>query len=865
MIGQTISHYHIIEKLGEGSMGVVYKAQDTRLGRAVALKFLPRDLTRDPEAKRRLIQEAQAASRLDHPSICTVYEIDETPDGQVFISLAYCGGQSLADRLAQGPLAPRECVRIALDVSRGLECAHAAGVVHRDIKPANIVLTDGGEVRIVDFGLAHLAGSERLTPPQTVLGTLAYMSPEQAQGADVDQRTDLWSLGVIMYEMVAGKLPFAAQNPANLVHSILQKKPPRWDEVALDTPPELTNIVYRCLTKNPARRYQEAGEVRAALETVVQGMSTSSPPTVRISPFWRLLGQSRHRLSLLPILLAALVVLGGSALVIMRLVNPGPDRRDGLVLLPPALVGGAPSDQPLADGLVIHLTDVLMSRELPQEGAWVVPAAAIRHRAVVGIEDARGRLGVTRALASTLHLQGETLRLVLIRHEVDPRGWQRLIGTPPSRDVVGSFNDLVAWQAEVQQTLMDLTDWRGRSAERNVVAPCGTAMPHALVHYLRGLGLLDPYVGEADTEGAINAFQRAVAADSTFAEAYGELARALWRQHQEGSVHRLDEALATCEHALALAPELGAAHYLRGHLLVALGQSEEAAASFRRYLEIVPDHALALRDLADVELALGNIAEAGAVLQQAIQRRPNYVGALNDFGVFLVGRGRFDEAIESFRSVIALAPAHLHGLSNLGSVYYHLDLWDEAEAMFLRCLALEPDAITYQNLGTMYFYDRRYLEAARMYEKSIELGPRDYLAYGWAAECYYWSGTDRAGAEEHYRRAAALADSVLGLYPDDARVQADLASYLVLNGAGERARALLAQAADPDPHDADVYFAMAACYENLGEREAALRDVERALREGYPLSLLERYPGMDRLRTDHRYEELLARVMGDGE
>jgi serine/threonine protein kinase len=208
MIGETVSHYKILEKIGEGGMGVVYKAEDTRLKRTVALKFLPAEMTRDAQAKERFVQEAQAASALDHPNICTIHQIDETDDGRTFICMTCYDGETLEERIATGPLSVEEAAGIAAQIAAGLAKAHAQGIVHRDVKPANVFLTGDGQVKIFDFGLAKLAGLSRLTRDGTAVGTAAYMSPEQTSGEDVDHRTDIWALGAVLYEMISGKLPF---------------------------------------------------------------------------------------------------------------------------------------------------------------------------------------------------------------------------------------------------------------------------------------------------------------------------------------------------------------------------------------------------------------------------------------------------------------------------------------------------------------------------------------------------------------------------------------------------------------------------------------------------------------------------------
>jgi serine/threonine protein kinase/Tfp pilus assembly protein PilF len=266
VIGKTISHYRILEKLGEGGMGVVYKAEDTKLKRVVALKFLPSEFTRDPEATARFIQEAQAACTLDHPDICTIYEIGETPEGQLFIAMAFYEGSTLKQRLERGHLDADEACRISILIAQGLGRAHEAGIVHRDIKPANIMITNRGDVRIVDFGLAKLAGQAKLTRTGSTLGTAAYMSPEQARGDEVDQRTDIWSLGVVLYEMLTGELPFKGDHEAALLYSIVNEKPRALSALRPDLPAPLASLVSKTLQKDRALRHQTAGELIADLQ-----------------------------------------------------------------------------------------------------------------------------------------------------------------------------------------------------------------------------------------------------------------------------------------------------------------------------------------------------------------------------------------------------------------------------------------------------------------------------------------------------------------------------------------------------------------------------------------------------------------------
>jgi len=278
MIGKTVSHYKIIESLGQGGMGVVYKAEDTKLKRTVALKFLPPTLSSDPESKERFIHEAQAASSLDHPNICTIYEIGETKpapgepgDGQSYIAMACYDGESLKLKIENCRLKIDESINIAIQIARGLQKAHEKGIVHRDIKPANIMITDDGTAKILDFGLAKLAGQTRLTKTGSTVGTFFYMSPEQANGEEVDHRSDIWSLGVILYEMLTGELPFKGDYDQAVVYSILNEQPEAIERV----PAELKEIIEISLAKNPDERYQEIGQLITDLK-VLKDASESS-------------------------------------------------------------------------------------------------------------------------------------------------------------------------------------------------------------------------------------------------------------------------------------------------------------------------------------------------------------------------------------------------------------------------------------------------------------------------------------------------------------------------------------------------------------------------------------------------------------
>ena len=287
--GSKLGPYEIVSQLGQGGMGVVYQAQDPRLDRSVAIKLLPPDLTRDETAKQRFLQEAKAASALDHPNICTIYEINETDDGQLYLVMAHYEGQTLKERIATGALELNDAIDIATQVGEGLSKAHAAGIVHRDIKPANLMVTPDDTVKILDFGLAKLAGSEGVTQTGTTVGTVAYMSPEQAKGQEVDHRTDIWSLGVVLYEMLAGTPPFAGENLLSISNAIMDGT-----QRALTGPSSSAqSVVTTALNKDKAQRHQAVSDLLTELRTLrsssdavtVTAPTKTDVPSIAVLPF----------------------------------------------------------------------------------------------------------------------------------------------------------------------------------------------------------------------------------------------------------------------------------------------------------------------------------------------------------------------------------------------------------------------------------------------------------------------------------------------------------------------------------------------------------------------------------------------------
>jgi serine/threonine protein kinase len=335
MIGKTVSHYKILEKLGIGGMGIVYKAEDTRLKRTVALKFLPPELAFDKEAKKRFIQEAQAASALEHPNICSIFDIGETEEGRMFMAMPCYEGETLKEMVERGPLKVKDALDIAIQVAQGLQMAHEAGIIHRDIKPANIIVTKTGNVKILDFGLAKLGRQTKLTKTGTTLGTVAYMSPEQVQGMKVDQKTDIWSFGVVLYEMLSGRLPFEGEYEAAVTYAIVHEDAEPIQNYRPDVPSELLHVLGRALEKDAKDRYQSIQDLLIDLNRIRRDTSRVQKRNQGSKPI-SFLHSLRHFDKKKRIVVSAVlaVILFSSWFVFKKIFKPGPPwmRIDGASL-----------------------------------------------------------------------------------------------------------------------------------------------------------------------------------------------------------------------------------------------------------------------------------------------------------------------------------------------------------------------------------------------------------------------------------------------------------------------------------------------------------------------------------------------------
>ncbi|MCG8608726.1 protein kinase, partial [bacterium] len=633
MIGRTISHYEILEKLGAGGMGVVYKAQDTKLDRFVALKFLPHHLNQDDE-KQRFIHEAKAASALNHPNIATIYEIDEA-DGQMFIAMEYIEGQSLQEILganAPSPLPLDETLEYASQLCEGLLAAHEKGIVHRDIKPANVILTHDGRLKIVDFGLAKLAGRTMLTKEGTTLGTVAYMSPEQTTGSDVDQRADLWALGVIIYEMLTGEHPFKGDYEQAVIYSIMNEEPEFVTKFRSDVPSGLESILEQALEKNRDKRVDAAqllGELRSVREEMKSGESSSRPRLLRLS--------RKRRLHFYRTLAVFAVVVAVTIFYLTR-TRVAEATPVSIAILPLKSVAEDTRDEWFTDGM----TEALIT-SLAKIGQLRVTSrtSAMQYKDTSKpIQDIARELGVDYVIEGSVLKIADQVKISarLINPEEDQYVW--------ADDYLRQFSNVLSLHGEIAQTIAGQVQVTLTSEETTLLASARPVDPEAYELYLKGRHHSNKGTSD-DIKQAVAYYHQALGRDPNFGPAYTGLVESYLLQgfNQLAPGEAFEKFQAYSKKAIQLDDALGSDH----HQLA--------------MIKIFGD-----RDWYEAELEL----------KRAIELDPNSSSAYDSYCQFLWATGRLDESVAAGEKAVKLDPVSHFAHCDLAWAYYYAREQDKA-------------------------------------------------------------------------------------------------------------------------------------------------------------------------------------------
>jgi serine/threonine protein kinase/tetratricopeptide (TPR) repeat protein len=858
VIGETVSHYRILERLGGGGMGVVYKAEDTRLKRYVALKFLPSELTRDAAAKERFEQEARTASALDHPNVCTIHEIDTTPDGQVFICMAFYDGESLKGRLARGPLSIEETLNIVAQVADGMKQAHEHGIVHRDIKPANVMLTRDGVPKIVDFGIATLLGRPRADAGE-IAGTVSYMSPEQARGEALDQRTDIWSFGVTMYEMLTGRLPFIAEGEQPLLQAILRQEPPPLESLRTGVPAPLAAIASKCLRKRPDERYQRAADLIADLRSVRRALTSATVSTLPGAPQ---ISSVRRRLrpaitlpvgaAMIGLVLLAAVPTARNAVRSVLNIQAVPNQQH-MAVLPFTNVGDDPANRAFCDGLTEILTSQLTQVERFQGSLWVVPQSELKAREIRAPSDARRIFGVNLAVTGSVQRGRDSVRLAL--NLVDTERSRQL----RSRIIDEPLSNLSSVEDRAVLAVMRMLDLELKPEAEKTLALGRTANSEAQDAYVNALGALHSSLGPADPEAAITMLKRAVTLDPRFALAHaalGEAYLALYRSSKDPVA--VEQAVAACKEAGRLNASLPQVQVTLGMISMTTGKYEEAVTALKSALELDPSDAQALVELGRAYARLKKAPDAEAAFTKAIALRPDYWLGYSRLARFYWLQSRHPEAEQQYRKALELTPDNHLLLNDLGALYFDLSRSDEARLMFERSARAKPNYIAYSNLGTLASRRGDSRDAVAMFERALAIDDHDYVLWGNLGIEYQHIPGEETKARQALSKAIALAEKSLAVDPRDAQVVVDVANYRATLGDRDQAEGFLRRVEAEGKTQADLARQIALVYAELGDRERTLQWVATALKLGCPVGEIEGDPTLQKFGKDPRFIALIG-------
>jgi serine/threonine-protein kinase len=813
--------YTVVEEVGAGGMGQVYKAIDRKLGKTVALKLIRPDSAAQQEALERFRRELALAQDVTHPNVCRVHDLGEV-GGVVYISMEYVEGQSLEDLIQSvGHLSPKQTVNLGRQICAGLQAVHERGIVHRDLKPANIMVDRSGHALVMDFGMAYHHGQERLTGEGAVLGTLAYLSPEHARGRLTDARSDLYAVGLVLYEMLTGRRPPGDGGGIPLALRDASEGCPPPSRLAPEVPGTLDTLVMRCLERDPARRFPSALALEEALAHAAAALSSSVSSRVRLRP-----GPPQRPW---PVAAAvALVVLGSAAAwwwLSTRGASPPPATRPPVVaVLPLSNVGANPQDEYLgvgiADSLITHLA--------------AVPAVTVVSRSAT-LEAGR-RLSDTHALARDLGVtyvvNGGVQRaanqirvtLNLVRPD-DSVAW--------GREFDGTFDqffDLQRRMAEALSAALQITLTR---ADRERLARPPAASVEAYADYSRARALLERPDVDGNVGRAVEGFETAIGKDRRFALAHAGLGEAYWALYQEtkdpGWTVRAQSGITE---ALRLEPDQPQTRLALALLYQGTGRSDAAIDELRRLLVRQPSSDDAHRLLGDILADRGEWDEAIAELRRAAALRPDFWRNLSSLGYAYMKTGRHPEAIATYTRLTELQPDNSRGFQMLG--FAHQTVGDNRQALdnYRRAIHLGRDALAYLNMGTIYYDEGRFREAARAYEEVIGLGRASPVTHGNLGDAYERLG-ETGQARKAYARAVELSRDGLKVNPSDAQTLSRLALYEAKLGRHADARAHITEAVALNAADGDILYRQAVVHALAGRGPAAVAALSAAVERGY--------------------------------
>jgi eukaryotic-like serine/threonine-protein kinase len=848
------ARYQILKILGQGGMGAVYQARDQELDRTIALKVIRPDLASNAGILQRFKQELILSRNVTHKNVVRIFDLGEA-EGTKFITMEFVEGEDLRGVLRHhGKFSARKAVAIIQQVCRALEAAHAEGVIHRDLKPQNIMRDPQGRIVVMDFGLARSLESDGMTQTGALVGTLEYMSPEQALGAPLDQRSDLFAVGLIFYELLTGKAPYKADTAiASLMKRTHERAIPA-SEVDASIPVSLSAIVSKCLERDPKDRYQSATELLRELDAWLADpaaqashVSTATPPPITHAPSSAVSGPRSVQISLnLPSQRSWMWVAIALGLMVLFFAIPAtrhlvfrpstestgtvegiPDLSKGkyVAVLPLKVLGDEKSLRYVADGLV----DALSAKMFQLQAVHVASSAAVEKATAKDqpITKVAREVGANLILQGTVMGSSDKLRITFNLEDVarNRRIW--------TQEFSGVTQDLLTIEDQIYTSLVAALDLRPSSEELAKTGVHPTENTDAYDLYLKGRDALRGTAGTRDIESAVNLFESALNRDGNFALAYTGLADADLRLYKASKDPiYAEKAVAAAQKAANINPNLAEVHLSLGSVYNATGKSAEAVTELQKSLTLSPNSDDAYRRLGDVYRASGRKAEAVAAYQNAVNANPYYWSNHNTLGGAYFQFGETDKALQEYQKVAELASDNPIGYQNIGAVYFRLGKWNDAITAFQKSLEIQPDPTVYANIGTAEFFLKRYGESIKMFQKAVELSPRDEELMGDLADAYRAAG-QKEQANTTYDKAIQLAFQQLQVNPKLAPVTGHLGLYYAKKGDAAHALTYIKQARSLDGEDLQLLYYQVEVESLAGHQQDAIATLRQAFKKGY--------------------------------
>jgi len=859
--------YEILRVLGQGGMGAVYEARDRELDRIIALKVIRPELATDPGILARFKQELILARNITHKNVVRIYDLGEA-NGVRFITMEYVDGEDLRMLLRQhGKFSPAQAIAMIEQVCRALDAAHSEGVIHRDLKPQNVMRDKQGRIVVMDFGLARSLGDSGLTQTGAIVGTMEYMSPEQALGTTLDQRSDIFSVGLIFYELLTGKAPYKAETAiASLMKRTREQAIPASD-VDNSVPQSLSAIVSRCLEREPADRYHSVVELLQQLSTWVSNPNISAEalskmiphPIVRLSRFELNLPGKRWMwitAAVLAIVLAAFVGRtllskpGASTQEVAKGI-PALSKGKYVAILPLKIVGDEKALGYVGDGIQEALTAKLFRlKEVHLASSSAVDEVTAKDKDLP-LSKLAHQLGVNLILRGMVQGNPDKLSVVLTLYDAATGNalW--------SQDFPGIPQDLLTLEDQIYGSVVSALALKPTSEELASSGTHPTENVKAYDLYLQGRNALRNSHNAAELRQAGSLFEQAIDKDSNFALAYAGLADASLRLYGESKESMwARKATLAAQQAERLSSTLPEVHLSLGSVYSTTGKNAQAITELKRALDLAPNSDEAYRRLGDAYLSNGQSNEAVAAYQSAVAANPYFWMNHNALGTAYFNRGDTAKALPFFQKVTELASDNPMGYQNIGSIYLREGKWSEAIPQFQKALTITPDSFSYSNLGTAYFFLKRYDESVKMYEKATEMTPNDEALFGNLGDAHRQSGhSEQASAA--YGKAISLAFQQLQVNPRSAATMGDLALYYAKKGDATNALQYIQQARSIDSGDLQLMYSEVQVKALVGKPEDAVKALRLALEKGYSAQEAWNDPELQKLQALPQFSQLV--------